>query len=699
MQECQDLIIEFGTEELPPMSLNNMSLVFKEQMQTQLMLKGLTFNCVKPFATPRRIAVLVEKLIEKQPDQIKVKKGPALHLAFDEHDNPTDLLNRFLESLQINLSKLNKVLSADQKTGWVEYKQTISGVLTIDLIPEILEKAIVNLPSPKMNWGSEGHTFARPVHWILALFGDKIVNINLFGLKSCNITYGHRFLFPDPLVIKNPLEYPTKLAATGRVVADFKERKQLILRGIQEYENKLNATCRIDEVLLEQVTNMVEEPVVLCANFADRFLSLPHDCLISVMGHHQKSFALFDQNGKLLPKFILVSNMLIPDPCNIINGNEKVMLSRLQDAMFLYEQDLKTPISAMLEKLKTVVLEEKLGNMYEQSVRIQNIAVIICELLQSSTEDKLITEQAAILCKADLVSKMVLEFPELQGIMGGHYVQQHGMESSIATTIEQHYLPKFAEDKLPNNIPSLCLAIAYRLNLLCGMFAIGTISTGDKDPFSLRRHALAIIRMLIEKNLSLDLINLFKITLTIYQESNKFFAIQDVSNKLLSFCTERLKNWYLNTNLVTINVFNAVLVNFNGQLHDFDLRIKALMKFSKLEEFQSLASANKRVNKILEKIDLDLLKKYQINSQIFELPEESNLFEELTRLQKIIEPLIKSQAYGLVLQHLARLKPFVDNFFDHVMVMVPEQNIKQNRLGLLFMFKNLCSQIADIAEI
>ena len=337
--------------------------------------------------------------------------------------------------------------------------------------------------------------------------------------------------------------------------------------------------------------------------------------------------------------------------------------------------------------------------MYEQSVRIQKIACTICDLLHCTTEEQLATEQAAILCKADLVSKMVLEFPELQGVMGGHYVKQQLMESLITTTIMQHYLPKFAEDILPDNIPSLSVAIAYRLNLLCGMFAIGTNPTGDKDPFALRRHALAIIRMLIEKKLSLNIISLFEITLTVYQESKKLFVAQDVSQKLLNFCMERLKNWYLNSNFATVNFFNAVSRRANGNLYDFDLRIKALIEFNKTEEFSSLAAANKRVSKLLEKIDLDSLKNHQINPKIFEIQEEVNLFEELIKLQAIINPLVKTKEYSLILKNLAVLKPFIDNFFDKVMVMVPDQNVKQNRLALLFKFRELCLQVADIAEI
>ena len=706
MQECQNLIVEVGTEELPPMSLNKMSLIFKEQMQEQLKDHGLSFVSIRQIATPRRIAVLVEKLSKKQPDQIKVKKGPALHLAFDANGQPTIALNGFLNSLQINLQQITKVLSDDQKTGLVEYRQQTAGLNTDSLIPEIIHKAISDLPSPKMQWGNGDHVFVRPVHWLLVLFGKTIVDVSLFGVKSGNYTYGHRFLSPQKIIIEDPIEYESKLESVGNVIPDFNKRKQLILAGIAKQEQILNAKCEVDEKLLEEVTAMVEYPVVLCATFAEGFLKLPYECLRSVMGHHQKSFPLFDKNQKLLPKFILISNMAIKDVSNIVKGNEKVMQARLQDAVFLYEQDLKTPLITMLEKLKTVVLEEKLGSMYDQSIRIQKIAGTVCKLLNGTKEEQSITEQAALFCKADLVSKMVLEFPELQGIIGEHYTLKQDtivkQENSalIAQAIGQHYLPKFSEDQLPDTISDLSVAVAYRLNLLCGLFAVGKVPTGEKDPFALRRHALAVIRMLIEKKLSLNLAELFDSTLKVYKDLNQAFVVpKDISKTLLNFCLERLKNWYINNNVAQASFFNAVLASENTNLYDFDLRIKALIKFSKLEEFQSLANANKRVSKLLEKTDLSLFKNQPINPKLFDTTEESNLFEGLKKLQTIVEPLVSERKYDLVLQSLVELKPPIDCFFDKVMVMVPDQNIQQNRLNLLFKLRELFLKVADVAYI
>lgn len=661
MPECQDLIVEIGSEELPPMSLNKMSLAFATQIKEQMTSQGLSFGEVYNFATPRRIAVLIKNLATKSLIKSKDRSG----------------------------------------------REPAGSSQAAQMLPAIIEKAANNLPSPKMHWGAGDFSFARPVHWLLVLFGGQIININLFGVKSGNRTYGHRFLAPQAIVIKCPSEYEAKLYSKGMVIADFNKRKQAILEGIGKQEQKEKASCIVDPVLLEQVTNMVEYPTVLCASFSDKFLQLPKECLISVMGHHQKSFALLDQQQhRLLPKFLLISNLPIKDVANIVNGNQKIMHARLQDAMFLYQQDLQTSMENMLQQLKTVVLEEKLGSLYEQANRISEISGKICELLGGRDLDILAAKQAGLLCKADLVSKMVLEFPELQGIMGRHYLEQTlpqqptgSVDVQIAQAVSDHYLPKFAEDRLPDHIYALSVGIAYRLNLLCGMFAIGVVPTGDRDPFALRRHALAIIRMLIEKQLPLNIIVLFEITLGAYQEFNQLLLPPNVSKKLLDFCIERLKNWYVNSNTAGLNVINAVLVKFTGDLHDFDLRVRAIIEFSKHEEFTSLSVSNKRVSKLLSKSGGEFIANLAVDDQLFTTEEESKLFNEILNLQTTIKPLLSNKKYNVVLNKLVILKPFIDQFFDKVMVMVPDLVVRNNRLSLLLKLRELFLQVADIAEI
>ncbi len=629
----KDLIIEIGTEELPPMSLNKISLAFMEKIRAQLEVKNLSFGDIRPFATPRRIAVLVEKLI-----------------------------------------------------------------IDPNLIPEILRKAVSDLPGKKMRWGNGEHIFARPVHWLVVLFGSTVIPVTLFDVNSGNITYGHRFLAPDAIFLNNPLEYEHKLEAIGKVIVDFNKRKQLIIFEINAKEQELKAKCILDPNLLEEVTGMVEYPFALFAEFSKEFLNLPKECLISAMGHHQKSFPLTDQDGTLISGFILISNMVIDSNVNnIINGNQRVMHARLKDAAFLYSEDLKEPLADGLEKLKIVILQEKLGNVYEQCIRIQNLSVNIGKLLNTTLEQQKTIKRAALLCKADLVSQMVLEFPELQGIMGHYYAIQQGENSSVAIAIKEHYLPKFAEDILPNTIEGICLAIAYRLDLLFGLFAIGKAPTGEKDPFALRRHALAIIRILIEKQLPLKLLDLFNVAVKCYEEFNKSLKIpEELSKNLFHFCMERLKNWYLNQG-ISNKVFKSVLERSNSDLHDFDLRVKAVVQFSALSESQSLTSANKRVNNLLEKADQISLEKSEVDVKLLEMPEELQLFEQLMKQQKIVEPYLKQQNYNLVLQNLVTLKPFVDQFFDKIMVMVEDQKIKKNRLILLFKLRELLGLAADLS--
>jgi glycyl-tRNA synthetase beta chain len=653
MQSYQDLIIEIGTEELPPMSLNKMSEVFSKQFKQELNTLGLSFGEVKSFATPRRIAVLIN-----------------------------------------NVSTTSKI---------VDTKAHIEQMTTPELIPSVVAKAISNLPSQKMQWGGEDYVFARPIHWILALFGSKVIRFNLFGIDSGNVTYGHRFLSKDPIIIRHPNEYEEALLTKGKVIVDFFKRKKTILDLLQKKASELKAECLIDNHLLEQVTNMVEYPDVLSASFDEKFLKLPLECLKSVMGNHQKSFALIDQHKKLIPYFLLITNMFITDNSRILIGNQKVMHARLQDAMFLYEQDLQTTVEQRLEKLKNVTLEEKLGNLYDQSIRISVIAEKICQLLNSPDFDLVVSKKAALLCKTDLVSNMVIEFPELQGIMGAHYIEEGARQQNkiddfdfkVATAIREHYLPKNAEDVLPREICSLSVAISYRLNLLCGMFSIGAESSGAQDPFALRRHAIAIIRMLIEKRLDLNIIDLFKSTLDTYQKH----ANQALLDSLLPFFTERLRNWYVGSGKYGLNIFYAVLPKFTGNLYDFDLRMKALSTYCISEEFAALSLTNKRVNKILQKNQADIVNNKTVEPKLFSVVEEKLLFAEIAKMQNTLGNLMANQQYGLVFKELIKIKPVVEEFFAKVMVMVSEIEIRHNRLCLLQQLRDLLSQAADLSAI
>lgn len=625
----KDLIIELGTEELPPMSLTKMSIAIMEKIKVQLENKKAEFVNIKPYATPRRLAVLIEQL------------------------------------------------SIDVK-----------------LIPEIIIKSFSDLPGKKMRWGNGEHLFVRPVHWLVVLFGEEVINVAVFGVNSNNITYGHRFLAPEAIYLHNALEYENILAQQGKVIVDFNKRKQLIIDDIQNKEQELNVKCILDENLLEEVTAITEYPVVLIAEFSKDFLNLPKECLISAMGHHQRSFALVSYNNQLLSKFLLISNMPIKNVNNIIQGNQRVMHARLQDAAFLYSQDLKINLIDGLNKLKIIVLHEQLGNVYQQVIRIQKIANSIAKLLNISLQQQDHLNRAALLCKADLVSQMVLEFSELQGIMGYYYALQQNESTDVALAIKEHYLPRFAEDILPESMIGVCLALAYRLDLLFGLFAIGKAPTGEKDPFALRRHALAVIRILIDKKLFVSLSSLFNIVAESYSEILEI--PNNLSSNLINFCLDRLKNWYLNRNVVN-KVFKAVLKKSHDNLYDIDLRVRAIIDSNIIQEAQSLLNANKRVNNILEKIDQKLILNKEIDRNLLKSSEELKLFEQLISVQNIVEPLLQQNNYNLILQNLLKLKPYLDQFFEKVMVMVEDNDVKINRLILLSKLKNLFSTVADLS--
>lgn len=626
----KDLIIELGTEELPPMSLCKMSMVFAEKIQAQLVNKKALFINIKSFATPRRLAVLIEGL-------------------------------------------------------------QIEG----NLIPDLLSKAAHDLPGKKMRWGNGDYVFARPIHWLVVLYGDQVINTVMFGVPASNITYGHRFLVPEAIRLNNATEYENVLQYSGKVIADFNKRKQLILQAIYQQEQLLTAKCVVDDLLLEEVTAITEYPVALVANFSQDFLILPKECLISAMGRHQKSFALIDQNNNLMPKFLLISNMPIDNVHNIIQGNQRVMHARLQDAAFLYKQDLKDNLNNNIDQLKIIILQEQLGSVYQQLIRIQKNAINIAKLLRLSLVQQEHINKAALLCKADLVTEMVLEFPELQGIMGYYYALHQEEPLGVALAIKEHYLPRFADDVLPSSMEGICLALAYRLDLLFGLFAIGKIPTGEKDPFSLRRHALAIIRIVIEKKLLLNVSELFNIVADNYKDI--LVIDNNIFDYLINFCIERLKNWYISKG-ITNKLFKAVTDQVRDNFYDIDLRIQAILD-SNIMAADNLINANKRINNILAKntINLPDIAHIALDKTLLMLPEEVKLYDKLITIKQEINPLLQQYEYNLLLQKLLTLTPYVDNFFDKVMVMADDEKIRTNRLVLLHKLANLFTTIADLS--
>lgn len=687
MSKAEDFIVEIGTEELPPRELSNLVASFAESLQQQLTAAGIQYGVVATYVTPRRLAVYITDLAATQPDQKIAKRGPAVSAAFSTDGTPTKAAEGFASSCGTTFAKLGRIKNEkDVECLYFETMQT--GGKTVDLIPVMIEQALKQLPVKKaMRWGHGELSFVRPIHWILMLYGKTVINANIFGLQSDNLTYGHRVHAPKAIRVTTADQYVNKLEKDGKVVVDFANRKEAIRQQIMELAEQQKAIPVIDPELLNLVTGLVEHPVALLANFEPEFLRVPKECLISAMQDHQKCFALLDQEQKLLPKFIVISNLSSTDPKTVIKGNELVMGARLADAAFHYDQDQQQTLASRVDRLRNIIYQQQLGSLYDKASRISVIAEFIAPKLNA---DPAIIKRAALLCKADLITNMVYEFPELQGIMGCYYALHDKEPAAVATAILEHYQPKFAQDELPKSSSGMALAIADRVDSLVGLFGIGKIPTGDKDPYALRRQALAVLRILIEREITLDLRELFGFAVQLYQTK-----IKDPTAELLEFCFDRLKAWYTSAD-VPVKVFAAVMANNPTDPLDFHRRIQAVIQFQALPAAANLAAANKRVHNILQK-SLPSNAAHPVDQKLLVMLEEKDLYDAIQTKSTEIAPLLKSADYSAILQTLASLQKPVDNFFDHVMVNAEDEKLRNNRLQLLLNLRNLFLQVADVS--
>lgn len=690
MAKPATFLVEIGTEELPPADLQNLSVTFATLLKTALQEHNIAFDQehVQTFATPRRLAVLIPHVAAHQPEQTVAKRGPAIAAAYNADGSPTKAALGFAESCNVDIKDLT--VQETDKGKWLYYSQVVPGSKTVELLPAIVEKALLQLPIKKrMRWGAGEFAFVRPIHWILMLFGEGVIKANICDIHSDNITYGHRIHHPKAIKIDVPEIYADRLEQEGYVIANFAERQETIKQEILRLAQAEKATPVIDPALLDLVTGLVEYPVALLAHFAAEFLRVPKECLISAMQDHQKCFALLDQQQNLVPKFILISNLKSTDPHTVIRGNELVMGARLADAAFHFDNDQKHTLESRVEKLKSIVYQKQLGSLYDKVMRIEQLAGIIAPFVNADITK---TKRAAYLCKADLLTNMVYEFPELQGIMGYYYALHDKEPTEVAIAIQEHYKPRGASDTLPESYIGIALALADRLDSLVGFFGIGNIPTGEKDPFALRRQALAVLRILIEKKINIDLRALFTHAAHAYADK-----IKDPTNDLMCFCYDRLKAWYL-ANGIHARTFDAVLFNNPNSPLDFDKRINAVSAFQKLPAAESLAAANKRVHNLLEKNPLAITgKQVEVNVQLISAPEEKQLLTDVQNKETEIAPLMQQADYAAVLKSLAALQKPVDNFFDKVMVMVDDEKVRNNRLNLLQRLRNLFLQVADIS--
>jgi glycyl-tRNA synthetase beta chain len=683
----QDFLVELGTEELPPKALEGLSKAFTAGIESGLKAHNLPFDGIEPYAAPRRLAVVVKGLVDSTPVNDVVIWGPPAKIAFDADGQPTKAALAFASKNGIDPAAL--VAENDGKVDKLVFRTQAGGEPTTGLLEGIVDASLAKLPIPKrMRWGANRHEFVRPAHWLVMLYGDDIVDATVMGLQANRQTRGHRFHYNQILDIQSASEYADKLKNIAYVLADYDERKTLIRQQVEAEAEKLGGQAVLSIDLLNEVTALVEWPVALTGRFEERFLTVPAEALISSMKEHQKYFHVVDSEGKLMPYFITVANIESKDPAQVIDGNERVIRPRLSDAAFFFETDKKTTLESKRDRLKTIVFQAKLGTVFEKTERIANLAKAIAEKLNASTE---LAVRAGELCKSDLVSEMVYEFADMQGIAGYHYATHDGESGDVALAMNEHYMPRFAGDDLPSTVTGAVIALADRLDTLIGIFGIGEQPTGSKDPFALRRASVGVLRLLVEQERNLDLRELLTLA---YQQYASLPEGEKVINDVLSYMLERFRAWY-EEQTIPAAVFQSVSAKQLSQPLDIDQRVQAVNHFRQLSEADALAAANKRVANILAKADTAVSD--SVTESLLQEDAEKALATAITQKQTAVEPLFAARDYKAALTELASLREVVDNFFDNVMVMADDTNLKNNRLALLQQLRGLFFEVADIS--
>lgn len=692
MTQPQDLLIEIGTEELPPQALRGLSEAFLDALCGGLEQHQLSYAVANPYATPRRLAVVVKKLDTRQADRTTERRGPALKAAFDDDGNPTKATQGFARSCGVEVEQLAK-LETD-KGAWLVFRQVQAGRDTVELIPDLVRAALAALPIPKrMRWGAGVAEFVRPVHWAVMLFGEQVIRAEILGVHSGDTTRGHRFHYPDAFPVPAPSEYAHCLEHTGKVIPVFSLRRNKIRVLVEEAAEAMRATAVIDDGLLDEVTGLVEWPVAITGGFPEEFLKIPQEAVISAMKGHQKYFHLIDGEGHLLPNFITVSNIESKDPDVVRKGNERVILPRLTDAAFFWRQDCAQPLESRIDALKKVVFEQKLGSVFDKSKRVAKLAGNIAALLG---DQETLGIRAGQLSKCDLLTHMVGEFPELQGIMGEYYAREDGESDGVAVALREQYMPRGGGAELPATPLGQALALADRLDTLVGIFAIGKSPSGDKDPFGLRRAAIGVLRICIEQELPLDLWELLEAGVAAYPVELIAGCEQDPATLVFDFILERMPK-YCQEQGLPLDLIESVLCCRPTRPLDAALRLQGMMVFRDLPAAESLAAANKRIHNILKKNQETLPE--QADPTYFLETAERALFDQLAEIRAEADPLIERGDYGAALEQLARLREPVDLFFDQVMVMAEDPAVRRNRLALLHSLRALFLRVADVSRL
>lgn len=692
LAEPRDLLVEVGTEELPPKALKRLSQAFGEEIEAGLTEASLGHGELSLYASPRRLAVVVSGLVAHQPPRQIERRGPALKVAFDKHGHPTKAAHGFARACGVDVSVLAHLESAEG--SWLVYRYDDPGQATTAIVPHLIESALARLPIPKrMRWADRDAEFVRPVHWVVLLFGSEILDVELMGVRSGRLTRGHRFHCPQSLVIEHPAQYVQLLYEQGYVIASFEERMERIRGHVGEIAESVGGQAVIDPDLLAEVTALVEWPVPIIGSFDARFLELPDRILIASMKGNQKYFHVVDDQHNLMPYFITISNIDSYHPEVVRRGNERVIRPRLEDAAFFYRTDRSQPLADRLQALKGVVFQEKLGSLFSKSQRVSKLAADIGVAMGENAEVVRLARRAGLLSKCDLVTEMVGEFPELQGFMGREYGKHDGEPLAVAEALAEVYMPRFAGDSIPETTCGRIVAISDRIDTLVGIFGIGQSPTGEKDPFALRRAALSVLRILIEGEINLDLEQLLGMAGGAYDED---FGRREVLTETFDFMIERLRAYFLDQGIAP-DVLGAVMARHPTRPYDFACRVRAVDKFRLLPEASSLTAANKRIQNILRQAAEPL--PYQVMAERLTEPAEQALAEKSVQLRPEVDRLIKRGDYTGAMRRLAGLRDAVDMFFDSVRVMADEEAVRENRLALLNNIRALFLETADISRL
>ncbi|HHQ42156.1 MAG TPA: glycine--tRNA ligase subunit beta [Chromatiales bacterium] len=693
MAEPRDLLVEIGTEELPPKALRRLAEAFAAGLAGGLDRAGIARGAARAYATPRRLAVLVEAVAPAQPDRTVRRRGPAVQAAFDAEGRPTKAAEGFARSVGVPVERLGRLRT--DKGEWLLWEGVEPGRPTAELLPGLVQEALERLPVPKrMRWGAGEVAFVRPVHWLLMLHGEDVVPGTVLGLEAGRETRGHRFHHPDPIPVPKPVDWEPLLASRGHVIADMDRRRAAVRAQVEEAALAAGGRAVVREALLEEVTALVEWPVALAGRFDERFLELPREVVVSAMEQHQKCFPVVDAAGALLARFVAVANIESRDPEEVRRGNERVIRPRLADAAFFWEQDRRRPLESRLEQLRGVVYQERLGTLHDKTLRLERLAADVAGAIGA---DVALARRAARLAKCDLVTEMVGEFPELQGVMGRYYALHDGEPEAVAVAIEEHYRPRGAGDAIAATPVGRAVALADRLDTLVGIFACGLRPTGEKDPYGLRRAALGILRTLIEGGLDLDLARLAEAALDLLPEGLP--QAEGAADAAVDFALDRLRAWYQERGM-PVEVYEAVRARGITRPLDFDRRVRAVLAFRELPEAEALAAAHKRIRNILRQArEKGLAVAETVDPSRLAEPAERALHEAVARAEAEIAAPLAAGDYEAALRRLAALRGPVDAFFDQVLVMAEDEAVRANRLALLRALAGLFLEVADIGRL